>query len=119
MAKGSNVPVEQIDEFRWRIPRSCRADMRVDGLVYSSQAMIADVIAGGGFKGGQVVGVSDRRGEAVRERPVYPWDMTASIYKLMGIDPNGQLPHPHGCVAHVTPTGSGLVASGGMLTEIM
>ena len=49
MAKGSNVPVEQIDEFRWRIPRSCRADMRVDGVVYSSQAMIADVIAGGGL----------------------------------------------------------------------
>jgi len=49
MAKGSNVPVEQVDEFRWRIPKSCRPDMRVDGLVYTSRAMIADVISGGGL----------------------------------------------------------------------
>ncbi len=77
------------------------------------------VVAGGGFQGGQVVGESDRRAENVRNRPVYPWDLTASIYELLGIDPAGKLPHPHGCVAYVTPSASGAVPSGGTLKEIM
>jgi hypothetical protein len=41
------------------------------------------------------------------------------MYKLMGIDPLGKLPHPQGCVAYVTPLASGDVPSGGILTEIM
>ncbi|MBN1417596.1 MAG: DUF1501 domain-containing protein [Planctomycetes bacterium] len=77
------------------------------------------VVAGGGFRGGAVVGASDPRGETVRERPVYPWDLSASLYKLLGIDPAGRLPHPQGCVAYVTPLGSGQVQSGGLLSEIM
>ena len=77
------------------------------------------VVAGGGFKGGTVVGESDAKGEKPKERPVYPWDLTGSMYTLLGIDPNGTLPHPHGCVAYVTPSASGGVQSGGLLTEIM
>ena len=77
------------------------------------------VVAGGGFKGGRVVGSSDGRGEAVRDRPVYPWDLSASIYKLLGIDPHGKLPHPHGCVAYVSPASGGAMPGGGLLTEIM
>lgn len=77
------------------------------------------VVAGGGFQGGKVVGATDNRGERVTQRPIYPWDLAASIYKLLGIDPAGRLPHPRGCVAYVTPVASGGVASGGMLTEIM
>ena len=77
------------------------------------------VVAGGGFKGGQVVGVTDTRGEKVKERPIYPWDLSGSLYQLLGIDPHGRLPHPHGCVAYVTPMAGGDVASGGLLTEIM
>jgi len=82
-------------------------------------ACFSAVVAGGGFRGGAVVGESDAKGEKVRDRPVYPWDLTGSIYKLLGIDPNGRLPHPHGCVAYVTPGSSGQVESGGLLTEIM
>jgi hypothetical protein len=77
------------------------------------------VVAGGGFKGGQIVGSTDFRGETVRERPVYPWDLSASIYKLLGINPQGRLPHPQGCVAYVAPQGGAGYQSGGMLTEIM
>jgi hypothetical protein len=77
------------------------------------------VVAGGGFKGGKVVGSSDRLGERVAERPVYPWDLTASIYKLLGIDPAGRLPHPQGRVVYVTPAASGQVETGGLLKEIM
>ncbi len=77
------------------------------------------VVAGGGFQGGRVVGATDNRGEKVVDRPIYPWDLSASMYKLLGIDPAGRLPHPHGCVAYVTPVGSGAVQTGGLLTEIM
>ncbi len=77
------------------------------------------VVAGGGFKGGSVVGSSDPRGERVKDRPVYPWDLNASIYKLLGIDPNDKLPHPQGCVAYVSPLATGAVQTGGLLTEIM
>jgi hypothetical protein len=77
------------------------------------------IVAGGGFKNGQVLGSSDYRGENVKDRPVYPWDLAASIYKLLGIDPHGKLPHPQGCVAYVSPLASGTVQSGGLLTEIM
>jgi len=82
-------------------------------------AAFSCVVAGGGFKGGTVVGSTDRTGEHVRSRPVYPWDLTASIYTLLGIDPLGRLPHPRGCVARVTPLGTGEVPSGGLLWEIM
>jgi len=77
------------------------------------------VVAGGGFKGGKVVGKTDAKGEKVIERPVYPWDLSGSMYKLLGIDPMGTLPHPRGCKAYVTPVASGDVPSGGLLTEIM
>jgi hypothetical protein len=82
-------------------------------------AAFSAIVAGGGFKGGAVVGSTDARGENVRDRPVYPWDFAASIYKLLGIDPNGKLPHPQGCVAYVSPGTAGGAPSGGQLTEIM
>lgn len=77
------------------------------------------VVAGGGFRGGAVVGATDARGEFPKERVTYPWDLSGSLYTLLGIDPRGELPHPHGCVAHVTPVASGSVPSGGILTEIL
>jgi hypothetical protein len=83
------------------------------GRVFSS------VVAGGGFKGGQVVGASDEKGEAVKERPVYPVDLLASMYELMGIDTNATLPHPMGQVARVTPSEADGVKMGGRLKEIM
>jgi len=59
------------------------------------------VVAGGGFKGGRVVGASDARGETVKERPVYPWDLIASMYELLGIDTDAHLQHPLGLEVHV------------------
>jgi hypothetical protein len=79
------------------------------------------LVAGGGFKGGQVVGATGLRGEEVIKRPVYPWDLTASIYELMGIDPNGTLPTPDGKTAFFNPLADSRVKveSGGLLREIM
>lgn len=79
------------------------------------------LIAGGGFRGGQVVGATDSRGETVSERPVYPWDLTASIYEQLGIDPFGTLPTPDGKEAFISPLADSQVKieSGGLLREIM
>jgi hypothetical protein len=77
------------------------------------------VVAGGGFKGGKVVGASDERGEEVKERPVYPCDLLGSIYELMGIDPDAKLPHPAGLDVRVTPTAAEGLSRGGRLKEIM
>ena len=60
------------------------------GSVFSS------LVAGGGFKGGRVVGASDAKCEAVKDRPVYPREVIVSMYELLGIDSNAKLPHPLG-----------------------
>jgi hypothetical protein len=77
------------------------------------------MVAGGGFKGGRVVGASDARGEEVKDRPVYPCDLIASMYELLGIDPAAKLPHPQGDPARVCPTSEEGVKSAGRLKEIM
>jgi hypothetical protein len=76
------------------------------------------LVAGGGFKGGQVVGTSDDKGEKVKDRPVYPCDLLGSIYELLGIDPAATLPHPQK-VVHVVPTAEDKEKSAGRLKEIM
>ena len=77
------------------------------------------LVAGGGFKGGHIVGSSDEKGAEVKERPVYPIDLLGSIYELAGIDPDAKLPHPMGFDAHIlAPTEAG-AKSAGRLREIM
>jgi len=77
------------------------------------------VLAGGGFKGGQVVGASDARGEEVKERPVYPVDLIGSIYAQMGIEPTTKLPNPEGQPLFVLPGAGDGIKSAGVLSEIM
>jgi hypothetical protein len=45
------------------------------------------LLAGGGIKGGQVVGKSDRIGAYPSSDPVDPVDIHATIYHCMGLDP--------------------------------
>lgn len=77
------------------------------------------LVAGGGFKGGRVVGSSDAKGEEVKDRPVHPCDLLGSIYELMGVDPEGQLPNPLGLPLTVTPTAADGIPMAGRLKEIM
>ncbi len=77
------------------------------------------LVAGGGFKGGHVVGSSDEKGEKVLERPVYPADLLGSMYLLAGIDATAKLPHPLGFEAHVLDTEKEGMKSGGLLEEIL
>ena len=77
------------------------------------------LVAGGGFRGGHVVGASTAKAEEVKDRPVYPVDLLGSIYQLAGIDASAKLPHPMGQDAVVLPSAAEGVKSGGRLTEIM
>ena len=57
---------------------------------------LTDVLAGGGIRGGQTYGTSDRRAEYPATRPVTPADVTKTVYHAMGIhdleaiDPQGR-----------------------------
>lgn len=77
------------------------------------------LVAGGGFRGGVVLGASDAKGEQPAERPVYPDDVLRSMYELLGIDPEGTLPLPSGDRVPLTPAKGTGVASGTSLREIM
>ena len=54
------------------------------------------VLAGGGVKGGQVIGVSDAKGEQVKDKPVQIPDLYASILTAFGIDPTFTYHTPSG-----------------------
>ncbi len=77
-------------------------------------ACFSGFVAGGGFKGGQVIGKSDENGEEVVERPVYPQDLIGSIYELAGIDPEGSILNGAGQPIPLT-----LPSEKGRLYEIM
>lgn len=47
---------------------------------------LTDLLAGGGIRGGQAYGTSDRYGEYPASRPVTPADVTKTVYHAMGID---------------------------------
>jgi hypothetical protein len=48
-------------------------------------------LAGGGVRGGQVIGSSDWIGGYPKERPVHISDLAASIYHALGVNPRAQL----------------------------
>ncbi|OGV55260.1 MAG: hypothetical protein A2017_09540 [Lentisphaerae bacterium GWF2_44_16] len=80
------------------------------------------LIAGGGFKGGRLLGKTDERGETVTERPVYPWDLNTGILGLLGVSPDAKLPHPQGKDVFASALASGEIPEkerGGILNEIM
>ncbi len=77
------------------------------------------LVAGGGFRGGQVVGASDAKGEEVKDRPVYPWDLLGSMYQLLGIEPHGTFPRVGDPEVKFTQVAGGNILSGGLLKEIM
>ena len=94
------------------------------GRGHWGQAFVS-VVAGGGFKGGQVVGATDATGSEVRNRPVSPKDLIGSIYDLLGFDLAGKLPHPQGLdvgimpTAKENPTQAAGTNTAGRLSEIM
>jgi uncharacterized protein (DUF1501 family) len=54
------------------------------------------LFAGGGVRGGQVVGSSDATGSAPADRPVTPMEIAATVYHSLGVDLHTRLPGPDG-----------------------
>ena len=54
------------------------------------------LLGGGGLKGGQVVGSTDRLGTRPHTRPLIPSNIHATIYHVLGLDPHLQLLDPSG-----------------------
>ena len=73
------------------------------------------LVAGGGFKGGCVVGESDATASKVVQRPVSAVDFLGSIYERCGIDPDGPMPNNAGKKLTILPPQS---KDGGRLREI-
>ena len=44
-------------------------------------------LAGGGLRGGQIVGSTNRLGEVPQDRPLRPGDIHHTIYRVLGVDP--------------------------------
>jgi uncharacterized protein (DUF1501 family) len=53
-------------------------------------------LAGGGIRGGQVVGASDHAAAFPADRPVTPQELLATIYHAVGVDRVRGIPSPDG-----------------------
>jgi hypothetical protein len=82
-------------------------------------SVFSTVVAGGGFRGGHVIGSSDARGEDVKDRPVSPADVIGSVYELLGLDTATKLPNPDGLDIRLVPAAAEGVPTDGRLKEIM
>jgi hypothetical protein len=63
------------------------------------------LLAGGGVRGGQVVGASDARGESPADRPVTPTDLARTVYTLLGIEPDREFHTADGRPVRLSPGG--------------
>ena len=54
------------------------------------------ILAGGGLKHGQVIGSTDSRGYDIKDRPVRPQDLAATVFKTLGIDLSTHWVNPQG-----------------------
>ncbi len=70
------------------------------------------LFAGGGSRGGQVIGATDRQGFAPIERVLSPENYVSTVYRKLGIDPNKIYYTPAGRPAH-------LVSDATPITELM
>ena len=70
-------------------------------------------MAGGGVQGGQVIGSSDSLGELPANNPITPPDLSATIFKLLGINPGAELHTSDGRPIRIAPDGARVI------TELM
>lgn len=64
------------------------------------------VLAGGGIKGGQVIGKTDKEGASVIERPISGLDFLATVCKILGIDYTKQNQTPVGRPIRIVDKGA-------------
>lgn len=76
------------------------------------------LLAGGGFRGGQIVGATDTRGENVIKDAVNPTDLIAALYERLGFNVTDRLPHPQGLTIPLVPE-RGVTANTNPLTALV
>jgi uncharacterized protein (DUF1501 family) len=59
------------------------------------------ILAGGGVRGGRVVGTSDSLAGEPKDRPVTPAELVATIYHALGVPPHATIPGPDGTPVRV------------------
>jgi hypothetical protein len=62
-------------------------------------------LAGGGFRHGQVIGATEKDGGHIKERPVTPGDLAATIYHHMGVPADATYLEPSGRPRYVLEHG--------------
>ena len=70
------------------------------------------MLSGGRYRHGQVIGSSNAKGEVPKDRPLWPYDIVATMYHHLGIDPH---------MTPVTPTGQSmpLLDHGEVIRELL
>lgn len=63
-------------------------------------------LAGGGVRGGQLIGATDAHGEVPADRPISPPDLAFTLLKLLGVDPTRELRTPSGRPVKMMSEGS-------------
>jgi hypothetical protein len=63
------------------------------------------VLAGGGIRGGQVIGSTNERAEVPKDYPLTPADVAATVLHCLGIDHNDTISSPDGRPIHIVPEG--------------
>ena len=88
------MQIERIDDYRWRVPR--RGKMRVDGLVYASEAMMAGIRDDQSLQ--QVVNVAHLPGitGAALAMPDIHWGYGFPIGGVAAMDPQNGVVSPGG-----------------------
>jgi uncharacterized protein (DUF1501 family) len=61
------------------------------------------IVAGGGVKGGRVIGKTDSHGTEPTDRPVTPQELVQTIFHAMGVPHSATIPGPDGTQVAVYP----------------
>jgi hypothetical protein len=64
------------------------------------------LMAGGGLRHGQVIGATDADGGQIKDRPVTPGDLAATIYHYMGVPTNATYRDPRGRPRYIVESGA-------------
>ncbi|MFA4854626.1 MAG: RtcB family protein [Candidatus Omnitrophota bacterium] len=97
-----NIPLEKIDDYRWRIPRSYKPGMRVDGLIYADEKLLKHIRG-------------DKALEQVANVAFLPGIVSASLAMP---DIHWGYGFPIGGVAATDPENGGVVSPGGVGFDI-
>lgn len=95
-------PLEKIDDFRWRIPKSYKPGMRVDGIIYADEKLLKDIR-------------HDKAAEQVANVAFLPGIVNGSLAMP---DIHWGFGFPIGGVAATDPDNGGVISPGGVGYDI-